>query len=425
MARTVRDSKIETRTARAKLPVASKPYWRSLDEGLAVGYRKGSRSGKWVLRFYAGDGKYTTETLGVADDYADADGLTVLDFRQAQVKARERVTALTAAAKGVRLGPYTVDAALDDYFANKPKTNDNGRADYYIRPYLGDREIAKLTADKIRQWLRDTADRPPLVRGGKPRQVREPESEEERLEQQRARQDSANRVFTVLRAALNHAFYEGRVNADGAWRRVKKFETTTKARVRYLTAQEVTRLLNAAQGDFRELVRGAIYTGARYGDLCAMDVGDFNPDRGFVMSGNSKAGKPHPVYLADEGIAFFKRITAGRKNTEPMFTTDGRRWRKSDQSRPMKAAVEAAKIDPPISFHGLRHTYCSLAVMAGVPLNVVAANVGHADTRMVETHYGHLAPSYVADQIRAGLPSFGGEGGGKVASLTQNAKVSA
>ena len=45
--------------------------------------------------------------------------------------------------------------------------------------------------------------------------------------------------------------------------------------------------------------------------------------------------------------------------------------------------------------------------MNGVPLLVVAKNLGHADTRMVEKHYGHLAPSYIADAIRAGAPRFG------------------
>jgi hypothetical protein len=44
--------------------------------------------------------------------------------------------------------------------------------------------------------------------------------------------------------------------------------------------------------------------------------------------------------------------------------------------------------------------------MGGVPLFVIAKNLGHADTRMVEKHYGHLAPSYVADAIRAGVPRF-------------------
>jgi intergrase/recombinase len=46
-------------------------------------------------------------------------------------------------------------------------------------------------------------------------------------------------------------------------------------------------------------------------------------------------------------------------------------------------------------------------VMAGVPLNVVAAKLGHADTRMTERHYAHLAPSYVAETIRKFTPTFG------------------
>ncbi len=57
MARTVRDAKLESRTARAALKPAGKPYWRALDEGLHVGYRKGQGAGKWVVRRYAGDRK--------------------------------------------------------------------------------------------------------------------------------------------------------------------------------------------------------------------------------------------------------------------------------------------------------------------------------------------------------------------------------
>ena len=73
----------------------------------------------------------------------------------------------------------------------------------------------------------------------------------------------------------------------------------------------------------------------------------------------------------------------------------------------MKDACERGKIDPAASFHVLRHTYASLMIMNGAPLMVVARNLGHADTRMVEKHYGHLAPSYIVDAIRAGAPRFG------------------
>ena len=45
--------------------------------------------------------------------------------------------------------------------------------------------------------------------------------------------------------------------------------------------------------------------------------------------------------------------------------------------------------------------------MNGVPLLIIGKNLGHSDTRMVEKHYGHLAPSYIIDAIRAGAPKFG------------------
>ena len=58
-------------------------------------------------------------------------------------------------------------------------------------------------------------------------------------------------------------------------------------------------------------------------------------------------------------------------------------------------------------FHILRHTYATLLVMNGVPLPVVASNLGHADSRMTEKHYAHLAPSYLAETIRKFAPTLG------------------
>lgn len=75
--------------------------------------------------------------------------------------------------------------------------------------------------------------------------------------------------------------------------------------------------------------------------------------------------------------------------------------------RAMRAACVAGKIVPAATFHTLRHTYASHLVQASVPLLFVATALGHGDTRMVEKHYGRLAPSHVADMIREKLPRFG------------------
>jgi predicted transcriptional regulator len=56
-----------------------------------------------------------------------------------------------------------------------------------------------------------------------------------------------------------------------------------------------------------------------------------------------------------------------------------------------EAACKCAKIEPEISFHVLRHTWAS--------------------------HYGHLAPSYIVDAIRASGPRFGIKTDGMLAPI--------
>jgi len=91
MARRVQDRNLESRDARRKLPASGKPYWRAIDKGLHLGYRKGKTGGVWVRRKYLGGQTYQVESIGKADDNQDADGVGVLDFWQAQAKVREKV----------------------------------------------------------------------------------------------------------------------------------------------------------------------------------------------------------------------------------------------------------------------------------------------------------------------------------------------
>jgi hypothetical protein len=72
------------------------------------------------------------------------------------------------------------------------------------------------------------------------------------IDEVRRRRSTANRLLTVLKAALNHAFHEGKVSTDDAWRKVKPFREADAAVIHYLTGAECKRLVNATQGRFRE-----------------------------------------------------------------------------------------------------------------------------------------------------------------------------
>src|ERR1700731_1587112 len=61
----------------------------------------------------------------------------------------------------------------------------------------------------------------------------------------------------------------------------------------------------------------------------------------------------------------------------------------------------------------------STLAMRGVPMGVIAEQLGHADTRMTEKHYAHLAPSYVADTIRANFPTLGIAGETTVTAISR------
>jgi integrase len=224
----------------------------------------------------------------------------------------------------------------------------------------------------------------------------------------RKRRATANRILTVLKSALNHAWRAGLITSDDAWRRVKPFRAVETARVRYLSDAECVRLVNSCQPAFRNLVWAAVLTGCRYSELASLCAADFNSDAGVVTVRDGKGGKPRHVVLTEEGQRLFATLTAGKLRNDPVFTRDdGGVWGKSHQLRPMQEASQRAKIKPAISFHVLRHTHGSALAMKGVPMGVIAEQLGHADTRMTEKHYAHLAPSYVADTIRAHFPALG------------------
>lgn len=129
MPRATADAPITTPAARDRLSARAEPYWKGIEAGIALGYRKGKHRGTWLARLLEGR-RYREEALGRADDTqrADADVPSamggVLDFRQAQAAAlawagrRRRIAAgLEAEPSAEPAAPYAVANAIEDYLA--------------------------------------------------------------------------------------------------------------------------------------------------------------------------------------------------------------------------------------------------------------------------------------------------------------------
>jgi integrase len=296
---------------------------------------------------------------------------------------------------------------LEDYQHRGGKASDSieSVARRNILPELGNAVVAKLTTRRLLDWHRAIAERPRRWRSRPDAEASLAAFDRRDAEAVRRRRATANRVLTYLKAALNHAWRSGLVPSDDAWRRVKPFKSVDAPVIRYLSQDEITRLLNACAGSFRDLVHAALLTGCRYGELCRLKVSDYNPDVGTLTVRETKSGHVRHVILTDEAPELIERLIAGKAPGDLLlWRHHSRGWKRAEQLRPMREACARADIVPAIGFHVLRHTHASILAMRGVPMAVIARQLGHSDTRMTERHYAHLAPNYIADTIRASFP---------------------
>jgi integrase len=359
--------------------------------------------------------------LGVADDYLPADGERVLTYRQACAKAIQEAERGPAPS-------YTIADAIDDYlawFKDHRKSIDATEAtiDAHIRPAFEGRTVASLTAEDVKAW-RDKLARQHArkrTRKGKKQAHRaeaEQKTEEAREEAKRARRATANRILAVLKAILNKAFEDGKAKDNAEWRRVKPFSKVDVPRIRFLTEAEAVQLVNACTPEFRPLFRAALLTGARYGELVRMSVGNFNTTTAQLFVAPSKSGKSRYIPLNGSGVALFKALTTGRPSNAPIFArSDGEPWGKNHQQRPLSEACKRAKITPPLRFHEARHSYASALAQAGADLLTISKLLGHADTRITSRHYAHLCDKTLANAVNTLLPDFGATEATNVAAI--------
>jgi len=411
--RTIRNTHLENAAARARLAPRAKLYWRVLEAGLHLGYRRAEfGDGSWTARRLLGGGKYAERGLGLADDLQDADGVTVLTYSDAQEKARAWWKAAECAELGlVPFGPYTVKKALHAYFTDRGRrcseggARDRAAARARILAALGDVELKAITAKRIRDWLTGLATAPKLARSsGIAKKVRKNRPVDPKdADAVRSRRATANQTLAVLKAALNHAFHNGLIANDEAWRKVRSLREPDATVVYFLSDDECRRLVNACAGAFRNVVRGALVTGCRYGELTRMRSGDFNAEAGTITVRGSKSRKPRHVLLTDEGRALFSELTGGHAGQDLIFMRhDGKRWRASHQRRPLIEACRRANIEPAATFHILRHTYASALAMRGGPMDFIAAQLGHIDSRTTAKRYAHLSPPLALGIVEIG-----------------------
>jgi integrase len=426
MSRTVKEEGLTTRNARLKLVVRAKPYWRKLGTDIHLGYRKGTRGGSWLVRWYV-VGKYLQKAVGSADDVVMVEGRRdlveddekdYLSFEHASQKAVKIVAEGIARAKAEAQGPaLKVRMAVERYItmrnARAQAAGSNrsdagsGLALHVLKHPIADKYIAALVEGDLKGW-----------RDGMPADLAG---------------TTVARVTTDFRAALNAGYASDHrrlptelpmiirrgLKADAAPETVSRKQVFPDADIRRLIAAgwQIDHNLDG-EGDIGRLNLVLAASGARFSQVIRMRVADVIPDDLRLMIPTSRKGRPGsknkqsasiPVTVGEDVIGALLPIINGRPGSAPLLERWWQKqvrpgvwiresrgpWRSTgDFTRPWRAIVSKAGLASDTVAYCYRHSSIVRGLRAGLPAKFVAAR-HDTSLQMLEKHYA----SYIVDAL--------------------------
>ena len=171
-----------------------------------------------------------------------------------------------------------------------------------------------------------------------------------------------------------------------------RLEKEPQGRLRWLTQEEITRLLEATgksrNKELRAAVIVALNTGLRLGELIGLTWERADLSRGVIRLELTKSGRRREVPM--NAASYRALVGLGPKGSGRVFKT---RYIKTAYNN----AVEAAQLDD-VTFHTLRHTFASWAIMRGVTLKELQEVLGHSSLAMT-MRYAHLAPEHLRTAV--------------------------
>ena len=356
-------------SVRKGLKPRREPYWGPpIARGQYIGLRKiDAATATWIARRRNDDGGQNYHSLGFCTD--------AFDWDQARAAAE---TWFKLKDSDIKDDVVTVSDACRRYVDERRTSKSEDCAHdaekrfertVYENP-LGERALAKLRTAHIKSWRDGLHLRPATM----------------------------NRTLTALKAALNLAVAERNVIASQSqeWAEVKPLKVTRKPRV-YLDLQQRRALLAAATGAIRDLIEGALTTGARPGELVRAHRRQYD-GRTQSMTFIGKTGE-RTVPLGPSAVTLFDRLAKSKLPAALLFVRDdGKPWQHSDWDELVRAAATKAELPAGVTLYSCRHSWITTALTSGMTTLDVARLTG-TSIQMIELTYGHLVVSAARERL--------------------------
>ncbi len=213
---------------------------------------------------------------------------------------------------------------------------------------------------------------------------------------------TVNHYRSLLSLTYRLAIRDGKATSNPA--RATRHRREDNSRVRYLTAEEETRLRNEMEGRWASHIPEldlALHTGLRLSEMYGLDWQDVDLARCLILIRRGKNGESRYARLNSVAL---KALTDLRKrgdgagavirNLEGEPLAGPRYW--------FEKAIQEAGIKD-FHWHDLRHTFASRLTMAGVGLRATQDALGHKSIAMT-VRYSHLAPDFLLNVVERLVP---------------------
>lgn len=207
---------------------------------------------------------------------------------------------------------------------------------------------------------------------------------------------TVNRLTTCLKHMVNKGVEWGIVSEETlkSVRKVKQLEENNK-RLRYLTPEELQRLLKYCTPHLKPIVLVAAHTGMRKGEILNLKWEQVDLRHGFILLDKTKNGERREIPINSTLKELFANMPRSIESEYVFVDKNGKPY--GNIKRSFHTALRRSEIRD-FHFHDLRHTFASHQIMIGVPLSSVKELLGHKSLTMT-LRYAHLAPGHLRKAV--------------------------
>ncbi|MEI8366730.1 MAG: site-specific integrase, partial [Parachlamydiaceae bacterium] len=199
-----------------------------------------------------------------------------------------------------------------------------------------------------------------------------------------------NRYMTVLSSTFNHAVKRLRWLHENPCASLLKLKDDAK-RDETLKIEDFARLFDAIRESKSHylycIVLIALTTGARQGEILGLEWSHIDFENKLAHLTKTKNSHPRSVALVEPVIVELKKLYDSRKLNKPLVFASHTAFGKIDIKKSWRAALKKANIS--LTFHGLRHSFCTMAAQQGASNLELASAMGHRTLQML-LRYTHL-----------------------------------